>query len=148
MLVNKLHTMHIYQNNCGIEKKYCANTFIQIVFFAARPYPTVGSQSVSQSVGQSVSRSVSQSVSRSVGQSVSWSVGQSVSRSISQSVSQPGSQAGNQAGSQPANQSVSQAASQPVSRPASQSVSRVFVTLPLIDTEEIKSHEIQIRRLV
>ena len=132
MLVNKLHTMHIYQNNCGIEKKYCANTFIQIVFFAARPYPTVGSQSVSQSVGQSVSRSVSQSVSRS----------------ISQSVSQPGSQAGNQAGSQPANQSVSQAASQPVSRPASQSVSRVFVTLPLIDTEEIKSHEIQIRRLV
>ena len=140
MLVNKLHTMHIYQNNCGIEKKYCANTFIQIVFFAARPYPTVGSQSVSQSVCQSVSRSVSQSVSPSVGQSVS--------RSISQSVSQPGSQAGNQAGSQPANQSVSQAASQPVSRPASQSVSRVFVTLPLIDTEEIKSHEIQIRRLV
>ena len=140
MLVNKLHTMHIYQNNCGIEKKYCANTFIQIVFFAARPYPTVGSQSVSQSV----SRSVGQSVSRSVRQSVSRLVGQSVSQSVSQAVRQ----ATRQAASQPTSQSVRQPASQSAGQPASQSVSRVFVTLPLIDTEEIKSHEIQIRRLV
>ena len=132
--------MHIYQNNCGIEKKYCANTFIQIVFFAARPYPTVGSQSVSQSV----SRSVGQSVSRSVRQSVSRLVGQSVSQSVSQAVRQ----ATRQAASQPTSQSVRQPASQSAGQPASQSVSRVFVTLPLIDTEEIKSHEIQIRRLV
>ena len=47
MLINKIHDMHIYQNNCVVEKKYCANTFILIAFSAGCPYLTAVSKYIS-----------------------------------------------------------------------------------------------------